>query len=480
MKFLQIFLLLLLCTVVSSHEFTTCGNTDHLHLTSVDFSNDQVEPGSDLKVSIRGTPDVSISKDAEALIEMRIHGIRLYSEKVNLCDEFEVECPLESGKEFSAAMTYSVPSETPAIDLQLSVKVTDKGQDIGCFKTEVEVVRQGYHRGNIFRYLFSLLIKEHQLHIDDFDKRLAIFTENLLSIVEHNANKENTYTKAMNEFGHLTREEFMETRLGYNLAASRGTRYTILERIENGVNEITRKLPNRVYRVERSLKDLPQEVDWVSKGAVTNVKNQGTCGSCWSFSATGAIEGAYFLKTGKLVSFSEQQLVDCDKDCFGCKGGMMDSAFEWIEDHKGMCSEEDYPYVSENGIVPDQCSIGCKIVSGSAVKSFVDVVINSEESLMAAVAQQPISVAIEADSSTFQFYKSGVMTGRCGAKLDHGVLAVGYGTSSDGIDFWKVKNSWGPNWGEDGYVRLQRGKKTIFNKSGECGILKDASFPVLV
>ena len=487
MKFTKIFAVLVLigANVASSHEFTTCGTNDHLHLSSVEFSNEEVRPGTDLKVSIKGRPDIVVSKDATAKVEIRIHGVRLYSETVKLCEEFQVDCPLESGKDFNAVMTYSVPSVTPAVDLHMSVKVSDNGQDVGCFDTEVQVVKSlssgmgtqkisgknGSKKSEIsdhyLRHLFKLWLKEHQVHIDNFETRLAIFTQNFLDVMSHNSG-DHTYTKAINAFGHLTREEFAESRLGYNTAAGH-MRPGIIGNVLSTVRDAFSR---------RSLKDLPDSVDWVTKGGVTPVKNQGQCGSCWSFSTTGAIEGAYFVKTGKLISFSEQQLVSCDDGSFGCKGGLMDQAFQWVEDHKGMCSEEDYPYVSDGGMV-DACR-DCKIVPGSAVTSFVDVPVNSEEALMTAVSERPVAVAIEADQKSFQFYKSGVMTGQCGSKLDHGVLAVGYGTSEDGVDFWKVKNSWGSTWGEEGYIRIQRGKVGPFpwSKGGQCGILNSASYPI--
>jgi len=229
---------------------------------------------------------------------------------------------------------------------------------------------------------------------------------------------------------------------------------------------------------------LPDGVDWVTNGAVTAVKNQGQCGSCWSFSTTGALEGAFYLKTGSLDSFSEQQLVDCDtrqnkenkgKD-MGCNGGLMDNAFSWIQKNKGLCTEASYPYESGTTKTPGSCQTSCDVVSGSEITSFTDVTPNSDEAMMTALSQQPVSIAIEADQKDFQLYKTGVFTGSCGTNLDHGVLAVGYGTSEDGTDFYKVKNSWGTTWGDDGYILLGRGDD--FNKgSGQCGMLLSASYP---
>ena len=229
--------------------------------------------------------------------------------------------------------------------------------------------------------------------------------------------------------------------------------------------------------------ELADSVDWVAKGAVTHVKNQGQCGSCWSFSTTGALEGAYYLKYGHLESFSEQQLVDCDnrqhggKD-MGCNGGLMDNAFSWIENkNKGLCSESAYPYVSGETRKQGTCQETCDVVSGSDIKGFVDVKNNSDDAMMQALSQQPVSIAIQADQKDFQLYKSGVFTESCGTSLDHGVLAVGYGSKS-GVDYYKVKNSWGETWGDSGYIYLARGSE-YNNGKGQCGMLMQASYPEL-
>ena len=225
----------------------------------------------------------------------------------------------------------------------------------------------------------------------------------------------------------------------------------------------------------------PDSVNWVEKCAVTPVKDQGQCGSCWSFSTTGALEGAYYLKTGELVAFSEQELVDCDnlknkgKD-HGCNGGLMDNAFSWIEKHDGLCTEAAYPYTSGKSKSAGTCQ-SCEPVTESKIVSFKDVSKNSDQAMMEALAQQPVSIAIQADQKDFQLYKSGVFTGSCGTKLDHGVLAVGYG-SNDGVDYYLVKNSWSSTWGDNGYIRLGRGDD--FNKgAGQCGLLMQASYPIL-
>jgi len=201
---------------------------------------------------------------------------------------------------------------------------------------------------------------------------------------------------------------------------------------------------NKVFECEgKCAEDTPAAIDWTTQGAVTEVKDQGQCGSCWSFSTTGSLEGAFFLAGNDLTEFSEQMLVDCDNNGdMGCNGGLMDNAFQWIESNGGICTEQDYPYQAVGGTC---ASSDCTVVAGSAPTTYTDVKEHSLSSMEAAVANAPVSIAIQADQPAFQLYTSGVMDGNCGHQLDHGVLAVGYGTDADsGEDFWKIKNSWAP------------------------------------
>jgi len=206
---------------------------------------------------------------------------------------------------------------------------------------------------------------------------------------------------------------------------------------------------------------------------VTPIKNQGQCGSCWSFSATGAIEGAVAIASNKLNSLSEQQLVDCSVSYGndGCNGGLMDYAFEYVITNKGLTDEKSYPYTATG---PNTCKAsGKKLVS--TISGYCDVAVDNDKALAAAVSVGPVSVAIEADQSCFQFYSSGIMSNSaCGTQLDHGVLAVGFG-SSGSQQYWKVKNSWGTSWGEAGYIQL--GRAVSGQPQGVCGILMAASYP---
>jgi C1A family cysteine protease len=271
--------------------------------------------------------------------------------------------------------------------------------------------------------------------------------------------------------------------LSYKLGHNQFSIYTFDEFIfQSGLNNSFNYNNNKLYGYTKKY-ELPQQHDWVTLGAVTDVKDQGKCGSCWAFSTTGALEGAYFLKYNKLISFSEQELVDCENskhggNDLGCNGGEMDNAFSWIKSNKGLCSEQDYPYVSgTTHKANDQCNV-CSVVNGSQILNWTDVPPKSDDTLMYAIYQQPVSVGIDAASLFFQFYKSGVFTGMCGTKLDHGVLAVGYGTdNSTNTDYYLVKNSWGKTWGDNGYIKIAKGEK-YNHGSGQCGILLSASYPV--
>jgi len=291
------------------------------------------------------------------------------------------------------------------------------------------------------------------------DYRESVFNHNVKKIATHNSHG-HPWTLAVNKFADLTKKEFAGLYLnngGYNNATHlrvKNYNWTLLS---------------------SNVSALPASVDWSTKGAVTPVKDQGQCGSCWAFSSTGALEGAWFVKHKVLTNLSEQQLVDCStsQGNQGCNGGLMDYAFQYVIDNKGLTTEKAYPY-SATG--PNSCVAKGLPVAVTAT-GFKDVPTNSQLALMTAVVQQPVSVAIEADQDSFQFYSSGVLTKACGTNLDHGVLLVGYGTTG-GLDYYKVKNSWGQNWGLNGYVLLGRGP-TYNGAQGQCGVQMDPSYPVV-
>jgi C1A family cysteine protease len=306
---------------------------------------------------------------------------------------------------------------------------------------------------------FAEYVKEHNLNFSasEYTQRERIFVANVARIEAHNS-KNLGWTMKMNHFGHMTGAEFKAM-------------------ISSPVPKPDTSVPHKKFEFD-VMDNAATSVDWTTKGAVTAVKNQASCGSCWAFSTTGGLEGAYFLANNKLVSFSEQELVSCDPVDQGCNGGLMDNAFNFIKKNGGLCTESDYPYTSGTGSVAS-CKKSCTSVEGSTVTAITDVspvpqvTPATVAQMEAAVAKQPVSIAIEADQSAFQFYSSGIMSGSCGTQLDHGVLAVGYGTDG-GSDYWKIKNSWGAGWGDDGYIRIAKGLK---QRGGQCGILLSASYP---
>jgi len=274
--------------------------------------------------------------------------------------------------------------------------------------------------------------------------RFSIFADNVAKIEKFNA--ENDLTKmAINKFADLTGEEFKRMYTG--------------ARFENNA-EVVRE---NTLETE-ALGNLPDSFDWRSKGALTPVKNQQQCGSCWTFSTTGLLEGFNFVKNKKLVSFSEQQIVDCDKKTNqGCEGGWPYLAVQYAAQN-GLETETSYPYTAQDG--------KCKYNKSKATvvnKNYKFVTANSTDSLKQAITSNPISVLIEADEDVFQFYTSGVIWRNCGAQLDHAVLAVGW-QKTVGIDSFIVKNSWGTDWGQSGYVYISTNQKAN-SGVGVCGIL---------
>ncbi|KAI4296903.1 hypothetical protein L6164_036823 [Bauhinia variegata] len=286
------------------------------------------------------------------------------------------------------------------------------------------------------------------------EKRFKIFKENLEYIENFNDGKSNSYKLGLNHFADLTTEEFIASHTGL------------------GVPGIPRSSKNAPFR-PLNLADVPESLDWREKGAVTPIKNQGVCGSCWAFSAIAAIEGLVKIKTGKLISLSEQQLIDCSRQLgtHGCRGGWMDKAFRYIIENQGIASETNYTYKARDGT----CNTGSAAMAAAQITGYGDVPANSEEQLLLAVANQPVSVALSA-SKDFMFYESGVFTGKCHTSLNHAVTFVGYGKNEDGMKYWIVKNSWSGKWGESGYMKLQRDSG---KPHGLCGLAKKASYPTV-
>jgi len=285
--------------------------------------------------------------------------------------------------------------------------------------------------------------------------RAKVFKENAIRIAKHNdrfARGEVTFKVGYNRFADMHTHEVVEKMNGYRME---------MKKPSVNVHKFNVSWP------------WSKKVDWRKKGYVTPIKDQGDCGSCWSFSATGSLEGQLFKKTRKLVSLSEQNLIDCSRSFgnLGCDGGLMDYAFQYIKNNGGIDTEESYPYTGEDG--------ECKYTSannGGVNTGYIDVELYSEKALEQAVSKVgPVSVAIDASAWSFQYYDSGIYyEPACSStSLDHGVLAVGYGTDWPNKKYWIVKNSWGADWGEKGYIRMTR------DMNNNCGIASQASYPAV-
>uniref|UniRef100_A0A8C0LGP7 Procathepsin L n=2 Tax=Canis lupus dingo TaxID=286419 RepID=A0A8C0LGP7_CANLU len=291
---------------------------------------------------------------------------------------------------------------------------------------------------------------------DEEGWRRTVWERNMEMIEQHNqeySQGEHSFTLAMNAFGDMTNEEFKQ----------------VLNDFKIQKHKKGKLFPAPLFA------EVPSSVDWREQGYVTPVKDQGQCLGCWAFSATGALEGQMFRKTGKLVSLSEQNLVDCSwsQGNRGCNGGLMEYAFQYVKDNGGLDSEESYPYLARN----EPCKYRPE-KSAANVTAFWPI-LNEEDGLMTTVATVgPVSAAVDSSPQSFQFYKKGIYYDpKCSNKLlNHGVLVVGYGfegAESDNKKYWIVKNSWGTNWGMQGYMLLAK------DRDNHCGIATRASYPVV-
>jgi len=286
--------------------------------------------------------------------------------------------------------------------------------------------------------------------VEEEGERYQQWLKNMDLVKQHNAEFSNTYTIGINQFSDMSDEEFSAVML-------------------SSLRVPTEKHTGHIYMSKNIT--VANTVDWRDKGYVTDVKNQGQCGSCYAFAATGSLEGQWFSTHAELPSLSEQQIVDCSRRYgnLGCNGGWYSSAWEYIKDAQGSESEDGYPYQARQG--------HCRFERSDVVaqcKGTVEIAENDENALKEALSTVgPIAVAIEV-TGNFQRYTGGVYyNSRCHNDqwhLNHAVLAVGYGTE-EGQDYWLIKNSWGESWGVDGYVKMAR------NRGNNCGVACKAAYP---
>ncbi|XP_050224496.1 ervatamin-B-like [Mercurialis annua] len=291
--------------------------------------------------------------------------------------------------------------------------------------------------------------EEEKLH------RLKVFEDNFKFVTDHNSQPNTSYTLALNAFADLSSEEFAASRLGLGHPSASDSADLLRHRVP---------FPDTVGVI-------PPSMDWRREGAVTEVKDQGNCNSCWIFSGIGAIEGINKIATGSLVDLSEQELVDCNGFARGCDPGWVANAYKFAIKNRGIDTESDYPYKARHM----QCQKDKLNNRAAAIDGYAKVPYGNEDALLKAVAIQPVSVLICASDTTFQFYSKGFFTGPCCKGTNHAVLIVAYGTENE-TDYWIIKNSWGKRWGINGYMFM---KRNTGDSRGMCDINLWGTIPII-
>jgi C1A family cysteine protease len=310
----------------------------------------------------------------------------------------------------------------------------------------------------------------HKINLSDHEfLHLYMNWKNNDKIIEETNAKNLTYTLGHNAFSGMSSAEFAD--------------YMKFD-IHRQMFESNIRLPSLRGEVDVAV---PSSVDWRADGVVSPIQDQGQAGTCYTFGTSCAVESALAIKTSKLIKMSEQQIVDCSTiknggPNMGINGGQIAPTFTWIGKVGGLCTEQEYPYVSGTTKETGTCQKSCSKVAGSDVQSVVNVKANSDNDMMNALSKSVVTIAIEADQSSFQLYKSGVFTGSCGTNLDHAVALVGYGIMN-GLEYYILRNSWGTSWGSSGYMYIGKGNdpsgKPYNGGKGQCGLLMEASYPIL-
>lgn len=311
-----------------------------------------------------------------------------------------------------------------------------------------------------YAMMFKTWMNTHSFNFTagEYLQRLENFIVNDKFIDETNQQKL-SYTVGHNQFSHMTSDEF-----GSSMLCSGIKNQKSYLRGDNVIHSYT----------SADVAGLPSSVDWRTKNVTSPIQNQKSCGSCYSFSSVSSIESAYAIKYGELVKLSEQEVVDCSKFSDGCNGGSIDGTFRWVKNNGGLCTEADYPYVSGTTQTAGKCQT-CKNYPKTTVVSWTDVPENDKNAFMTAVAKQPISIAIEADTRSYQLYSSGIYSDtKCGTNLDHAVVISGY-NNEVGQEYYILRNSWGSDgWGEQGYMRISMASEI---DGGICGLYMAPSYP---
>ena len=314
-----------------------------------------------------------------------------------------------------------------------------------------------FDKNELFAAFYHEFASESPVAIDEVSNRFDTFMENVESVITHNMKDGRSFDRGLNKFSAMTFAEFSEY-------------FHLNENAENADQNCSATDRQSPLTADGLDDDVPDTWNWQNHGGVSPVKDQGSCGSCWTFSTVGCLESAHLIKYGMLETYSEQQLVDCagDFDTYGCNGGLPSHAFEYAFYAGGMASEEAYPYFA----VDQDCTVSSSDFILSVGHS-VNITAGDETELKAAVYQQPVSVAFQV-ADDFSSYTTGVYTSTVCQNgpmdVNHAVLAVGYGTDDNGMDYWLIKNSWGTSWGMDGFFMMERGVNM-------CGIADCNSYP---
>lgn len=356
--------------------------------------------------------------------------IRLFIYDVEVYFSWEEQ---RHGRRYFLHPDENIPMNVPAV---LQVTVTNVIEVKSIYRVEQEtmihtndIIQNPYE---IEKFMFEAWCGQHFYRTGyDYDQRLNIFTENWNFIVKYNGNPNNTVTLSMNQFGHLSNQEFI--------------RYIETVQVADRESVQLRNISKK-------------SIDWTTKGAVTYVKDQSEYDYSWAYAVADSIEGAYFIQTGELVHYSAQQLIDCANTS-------MKNAFDFIQQNNGLMTEEEYPLF---GFQRDCFSS----VANTRLLVVKEVIPRTEDELAFALLEQPIAVMLDMTDRVFQFYKKGIIRTCSREYLTHSLLLTGMDTG-----FWKLKNSWGETWGENGYLRIDRGKEFF---GGQCGVASKAFYPKLV
>ncbi|XP_004308225.1 PREDICTED: zingipain-2-like [Fragaria vesca subsp. vesca] len=331
--------------------------------------------------------------------------------------------------------------------------------------------RASYKANSIADKHEQWMAKHGRIYRDSKEKerRFAIFKKNVEFVEKFNSEGNATYTLSVNKFSDMTNEEFLRHHAGFKMPTTVSSSTTSssedqLSTKQSGPNNTTSD-------------DIPASIDWREHGAVTPIKDQGKCGACWAFTVVAAVEGITKIKTGKLISLSEQQLVDCDVQNNGCDASDIDVAFEYIKQNGGIAKEKNYPYRGNNN---KKCNAKKESQHAAKITGYRTIPTQRYDLLLMAVSIQPVSVAIDVQGDAFQSYHKGVFSGSCGHDVNHAVTIIGYGTNEDGTKYWLVKNSWGLDWGDNGYMKILRANLSTTGPSlseGHCGLNLYAYYP---